>query len=906
MRHSLKSSFFISIIVTALFLFTVKGVFAQGMKTFPLEQSIVMEMASIPAGSFEMGDHLGFVDPKHGGDETPIHTVSLDAFKMGIYDVTNQQFCTFLNNAKKIQQIEFRQGGVYLTGGTELLMETRQMSPYSAIGYDGTCFSVLDGRENHPVVCIRWEGAAVFCNYLSSEETLENCYSLSTWECDFTKNGYRLPTEAEWEYGARGGEKDPYFNFPWGDETDATKANWPESDNPFRSGALPWTTPVGFFDGTLHKKTDFLWPGQVEQYQTGDGVNGYGLYDMTGNVWEFVNDWYGRDYYATSPDTNPSGPVEGSVMPDGKAYRGMRGGSWYNGEQGHGRVSNRNPSYYRGPEDPNHPYYHLGFRVVLGVPQNLDGNSEKNSKLLQSAETARQKDTTRKNELKPPKADSVTKPGEMAENKTPEGPTPGQTVGLFLNTDQAFDGYTLFAPKHNTMTYLLDNSGQIVHSWESAYEPGQSVYLKENGNLVHCCFTRTEGFTGGGEGGRVEEFDWEGNLIWEFDYAGSTYLSHHDIALLPNGNVLMLVVEKKTKAECLAAGFDPANLIDNELYPDTIVEVEPLYPNGGKIIWQWKVWDHLVQDFDETKKGYGTVSEHPELIDVAVNGRRVPAFWNHMNSIDYNAELDQIMLSVRGCNEIWILDHSTTKEEAAGHEGGKQDKGGDLLYRWGNPAAYDRGNAKDAQLIEQHDAGWIPEGYPGAGNILIFNNGYSRGYSTIEEITPPLVGDGRYLLEKGKSYGPLDTAWHYEAENPIDFFSSEISGASRLPNGNTLICSGVTGTFFEVTPLGEMVWQYVNPMVRGGILAQGELPGKDLRGHLFNAVFKIHRYGKEYPAFLGKNLTPAGVLELPASQKGKTGLDGLNESANENSKKPGQGIKTLQKTVNQKDKSQRQ
>jgi hypothetical protein len=465
-----------------------------------------------------------------------------------------------------------------------------------------------------------------------------------------------------------------------------------------------------------------------------------------------------------------------------------------------------------------------------------------------------------------------------------------------LNSESAFDGYTLFAPKHNTMTYLLDNAGQIVHSWESAYEPGQSVYLKENGNLVHCCFTKTEGFTGGGEGGRVEEFDWDGNLIWEFNYASDSYLSHHDIAILPNGNILMLVVEKKTAAECIAAGFDPANLIDSELYPDSIVEVEPIYPNGGKIVWQWKVWDHLIQDFDKTKSGYGEVSSHPELIDVDANGRKAPAFWNHMNSIDYNADLDQVMLSVRGCSEIWILDHSTTTLEAAGHTGGKQGMGGDLIYRWGNPSAYDRGDAKDASLIEQHDAEWIGEGYPGAGNILIFNNGYSRGYSSIEEIVPPLDSDGHYILETGKTYGPVSPVWHYEAENPTDFFSSEISGASRLPNGNTLICSGVIGTFFEITSSGEMVWEYVNPMVRGGILAQGELPGKDLRSHLFNAVFKIHRYALDYPAFIGKDLTPMGVLELPASMKGKTGLDGLNETANENTDKPGQGNKPQKKT----------
>jgi formylglycine-generating enzyme required for sulfatase activity len=302
------------------------------------------ETALIPAGSFEMGDHIGFVDPKHGGDETPIHTVRLDAFEIGVYDVTTAQFCEFLNSAPA--QVEVRAGGVYLAGRDDLLCETRTMSPYSRIGWDGQAFSVLDGTEDHPVICIRWEGAALYCNWLSAQKGLPLCYEPVNWACDFNQSGYRLPTEAEWEYAARGGLHDPYRNFPWGDEPDAFKANWPESDNPFQRGPEPRTTPVGYCK---------------------DGVNGYGLYDMAGNVWQLINDWYQSDYYACSPTDNPPGPASGKLMPDGKPYRGMRGGNWYNGENGHSRVSNRNPSYWRGPLDPDHPYYHVGFRVARPV-----------------------------------------------------------------------------------------------------------------------------------------------------------------------------------------------------------------------------------------------------------------------------------------------------------------------------------------------------------------------------------------------------------------------------------------------------------------------------------------------------------------------------------------------------------
>ncbi len=778
----------------------------------------------IPGGQFEMGDHHDLGGREHRSDEVPVHAVRVSTFHMASTETTSKQYCAFLNGAMSKKQIEVRRGLVY--GGRRLLCDTHESDSASGIAWNGKTFTVRDGRADHPAVGIRWFGAAAYCNWLSAKAGLPTCYDLDADTYDISKGGFRLPTEAEWEYAARGGKVGPYCIYPWGNDASNAKANWPRSGDPYEAGPYPWTTPVGFYNGKLHRKADFNWPGRQQTYQTSDGANGFGLYDMAGNVWEWVNDWYSREYYGSSPAVDPPGPARGTPVADGKTYRTLRGGNWYNGPQGHSRAANRNPSYYRGPQDPDHRWYHIGFRVVLGGPLATGG---------------------------------AVSSGSVK-----------QTLGVFRNDPKAFVGYTLFAPKHNTTTYLIDNQGRVVNSWESEYEPGQSVYLLPNGNLLHCCFTRNKGFTRGGEGGRLEEFDWNGKLVWEFSYSSDEYLSHHDIQPLPNGNILVLAVEKKSYEQCVAAGFTPRNLRDRQLFPEHIIEVQPTRPKGGKIVWEWHVWDHLIQDNDRTKANYGRPADHPGRIDVDCNGRGAPAFWNHANSIAYSAKLDQIVLSARGCNEIWVIDHNTTTKEAAG-------RGGDLLYRWGNPAAYGRGTSRDRQLFQQHDAQWIPAGYPGAGNILIFNNGLDRGYSTVVEIKPPVDNRGRYALADGAAYGPARPAWEYKAANPRDFYSSEISGAHRLPNGNTLICAGVHGKFFEVTREGETVWEYVNPMVRGGILAQGEVAGKDHRGHSLNAVFKIHRYEPDYAGLSGRDLTPGKVIELPAGRS--SGIQPVQEQS---------------------------
>lgn len=331
---------------------------------------ISLTEVQLPGGEYEMGDHFGFVDPAHPSDELPVHKVKVNSFHIAVYETTNQQYADYLNSAFSKGLIEVRNNIVYAAGGIEPYYFTNQYASYYSIGFAGNTFSITDFRAKHPVVGVQWHGAAAYCNWLSQQKSLQECYTLTTADCDFTKSGYRLPTEAEWEYAGRGGHTNPYYNYPNGNSIDISGVNLPASGDPYENDQYPNTTPVGFYDGKLKQKSDYNWPGGASTYQTANGVNAFGLYDMEGNVWEFVNDWYGQNYYSSSPYDNPKGPSTGFIMPDGKPYRGMRGGNWYNGlvvngvNDGHSRVSNRNPSYYRGPQDPNHPYYHLGFRVA--------------------------------------------------------------------------------------------------------------------------------------------------------------------------------------------------------------------------------------------------------------------------------------------------------------------------------------------------------------------------------------------------------------------------------------------------------------------------------------------------------------------------------------------------------------
>jgi len=373
--------------------------------------------------------------------------------------------------------------------------------------------------------------------------------------------------------------------------------------------------------------------------------------------------------------------------------------------------------------------------------------------------------------------------------------------------------YNLFDPLYDHNAYLVDMEGNLVHSWTTTRLPATCSYLLENGQLLRPGNDPEAQFHGAGCGGVIEKLDWDSNVVWSFTLSSATQVMHHDIEPLPNGNILAIVWERKTREELLQAGRRPALIpFGNSMILDSIIEIEPA-PVGGKIIWEWHLWDHLVQQFDPAKDNYGVINEHPELVDFNYPDQRLEDY-SHFNALAYNAELDQIAVTASLLNEIWIIDHSTTIQEAAGHAGGNGGRGGDLLYRWGNPEAYGAGLVADRRLFGGHNVHWIPAGAPGAGHLLVFNNGSGRpdgDYSSVDEIETPLEPDGTYFLDVGQAYGPAEVTWSYMSASPADFYSWYISGAQRLPSGNTVVCSGAEGWFFEITPLGEVVWEYTNP-----------------------------------------------------------------------------------------------
>ncbi len=379
---------------------------------------------------------------------------------------------------------------------------------------------------------------------------------------------------------------------------------------------------------------------------------------------------------------------------------------------------------------------------------------------------------------------------------------------VHLTKAQSFNGYALYNLQNQNTTYLIDKDGNIAHSWSCSASCNYSVKLKENGNIVRGGVYSSNQLSGAAVGGMIQEIDPSGTIIWEYVYSNSEHVSHHDFCLMPNGNVILTAWEVKSTSELTQAGVTSAT---SEKWPTHFIELEPDGNGSATIVWEWHIWDHLCQDADATKDNYvPDVADYPELMDAnTISGGGGPGpgpgggggDWFHVNGIDYNPTLDQLVFSSRYASEIFIIDHSTTTAEAATHSGGNSGMGGDFLYRWGNPSNY---GVNGAQTIDEavHDPRWIPDdGRPNGGYIQFFNNEGNNGGSAVDAIEAPEAG---YLYSlTSASYGPTNYDWRHNCLAN----STGQSASDRMSNGNTFV--NVSNQYmYEVDANDNLVWQY--------------------------------------------------------------------------------------------------
>lgn len=370
-------------------------------------------------------------------------------------------------------------------------------------------------------------------------------------------------------------------------------------------------------------------------------------------------------------------------------------------------------------------------------------------------------------------------------------------ISGFNVQSQTYGDYTFYSPKTTGKAYLVDMSGNTYHSWTFASNTptGYSSYLLPGGIVLRTVAKSGNYFTGGPICGQVQKVDWDGNVIWNYVYSTTAYCTHHDIHPMPNGNVLLIAYESKTPAEVTQAGCSQSIT----MWPDKIVEVQPSGATGGIVVWEWHVWDHLCQTYNAAKDNYVTsIVQHPELLNINYKTQKD---WMHVNGIDYNEALDQITFSSHNMNELYVIDHSTTTAEAAGHTGGNSGKGGDFLYRWGNPAAYQAAGATIFNVV--HNAHWVPADCPKANYLVGFNNKGGTGNKTcIDLINPPYDGYN-YTTNPGAAYLPASFDWRHTYNGTP---TQNEGHAQQLPNGNTLITMSLNGYMYEIDSNQTVVW----------------------------------------------------------------------------------------------------
>jgi hypothetical protein len=422
---------------------------------------------------------------------------------------------------------------------------------------------------------------------------------------------------------------------------------------------------------------------------------------------------------------------------------------------------------------------------------------------------------------------------------------------ILPGTDKrVFDGYLLYTESTISGdlqvaggTYLRDTDGKLVHYWPSKRPSpdGASAYLLENGLLLQQVapdgWLTMDQFPIGAHG-IVELVDWDGNIVWEYTrLKRGEHVLHHDLEPMPNGNILVISYEAMNPDQIRALGGSATGM----KWTESILELKPNLDKGTtEIVWQWYASDHMV--------AHSKAKSATDRLDIdygAGPGSSITGHARqlHFNSVDYDAKYDQIILSSLITGEIYVIDHSTTTEEAARGKGGRYGHGGRLLYRWGNPAVWGGGNASDRILNGQHDARWLSDDVPHTGDITIHNNkagslpdppkrqlpfGLGARYTRAIEVKLPRQADGSFKSVTADA----EVVWDFTPQPLETWHAPFMSCVSRLPNGNTLMVNSFNKRVFEVSYKGEMVLNY-----------HIEGPGR---------IFRVYKLPKDYRGFAGK------------------------------------------------------
>ena len=437
------------------------------------------------------------------------------------------------------------------------------------------------------------------------------------------------------------------------------------------------------------------------------------------------------------------------------------------------------------------------------------------------------------------------------------------TVGtIAYDPDLYTEGYTMIYPHNQNRAMLLNGCGEVVHDWtiDAARRPGNTAYLQPNGDIVMTSRPAAVGndpIWAGGGGATIERRTWDNEVVWSFTANNDSMRLHHDFTVIPGGNVIAICWEVIDSLECIENGRNPNLLEGGELWSEKLIELQPDTAGGADIVWEWRVWDHLVQDYDSTKANFGVVADNQHLIDVNFGTPSAQAAdWLHMNAIDYFPFYDtagQIIVSVPTFDEVWVIWHDYQFND-------------NLIWRWGNPQAYQRGDSTDQRLFYQHDIHWGNGLGVNPGNVdftkfFVFNNRVpnvdTTGTHSEAAIISPIFDeyDGGYEFNTSTGrWGPEDFEWTYTQPG---LSSTGLSSFQRLGNGGNLICNGRTGELFEITEDGQLAWQYRTPLLQGAPVEQGtELQLNQ------NMTFRADRYPINFPAFDGQDLSSGEVIEV--------------------------------------------